>query len=133
MIPDYHHLPICAIMLLFFGISLSRPSAPEAAWRKVASMIASALEPCLPYRTHKAGNDRREIISYWLGNRSIAGGYAIGIAIEVDALSLFFGCSSVSRPLPPAFTAWTIYPGDAHQVQYYTLLLMTSAAFSAWC
>ena len=32
-----------------------------------------------------------EIITYWMGNWEPISGWAIGIGVEVDALSLFFG------------------------------------------
>ena len=67
-----------------------------------------------------------EIISYWLGSRGIAGGYAIGIAIEVDALSLFFGLLVGIAAFAACVYSLDYVTHDAHQVQYYTLLLMTS-------
>ena len=45
-----------------------------------------------------------EVIAYWMGAREPAGGYAIGIALEVDALSLFFGLLIATAVLSPAAT-----------------------------
>ena len=52
-----------------------------------------------------------EIIAYWMGGRVPLGLYAIGIALEVDALSLFFGLLIATAvfvsctPWPPTPTA----------------------------
>lgn len=43
MILDYHHLPICAIMLLFFGAFFITTFGTRGGVRKIVSMIASAL------------------------------------------------------------------------------------------
>ena len=126
MILDYHHLPICAIMLLFFGAFFITTFGTRGGVRKVASMIASALSLACLIALIKPVMIDGEIISYWLGNRSIAGGYAIGIAIEVDALSLFFGLLVGIAAFAACLYSLDYITHDAHQVQYYTLLLMTS-------
>ena len=123
---DYHPLPICAIMLLFFGAFFITTFGTRGGVRKVASMIASALSLACLIALIKPVMIDGEIISYWLGNRSIAGGYAIGIAIEVDALSLFFGLLVGIAAFAACLYSLDYITHDAHQVQYYTLLLMTS-------
>ena len=126
MILDYHHLPICAIMLLFFGAFFITTFGTRGGVRKIVSMIASALSLACLIALIKPVMIDGEIISYWLGNRSIAGGYAIGIAIEVDALSLFFGLLVGIAAFAACLYSLDYITHDAHQVQYYTLLLMTS-------
>ena len=87
----YTHFPVLSIMVLFLGAFLIIMFGGNKTVRKVIAFLAvsaSLLMLCsLVPRVMLGG----EIISYWLGERSVAGGYAIGIAIEVDALSLFFG------------------------------------------
>ena len=126
MILDYHHLPICAIMLLFFGAFFITTFGTRGGVRRIVSMIASALSLACLIALIKPVMIDGEIISYWLGNRSIAGGYAIGIAIEVDALSLFFGLLVGIAAFAACVYSLDYVTHDAHQVQYYTLLLMTS-------
>ena len=126
MILDYHHLPICAIMLLFFGAFFITTFGTRGGVRKIVSMIASAASLACLIALIKPVMIDGEIISYWLGNRSIAGGYAIGIAIEVDALSLFFGLLVGIAAFAACLYSLDYITHDAHQVQYYTLLLMTS-------
>ncbi|MEI3062533.1 MAG: proton-conducting transporter membrane subunit [Oscillospiraceae bacterium] len=65
-----------------------------------------------------------EIISYWMGNRSMAGGYAIGIALEVDALSLFFGLLIVNGGVRLLRLLLQYMSHDDNVPQYYTLFLM---------
>lgn len=127
MILDYHHLPICAIMLLFFGAFFITTFGTRGGVRKIVSIIASAASLACLIALIKPVMIDGEIISYWLGNRSIAGGYAIGIAIEVDALSLFFGLLVGIAAFAACVYSLDYVTHDAHQVQYYTLLLMTSA------
>ena len=127
MILDYHNLPICAIMLLFFGAFFITTFGTRGGVRRIVSMIASALSLACLIALIKPVMIDGEIISYWLGERSIAGGYAIGIAIEVDALSLFFGLLVGIAAFAACVYSLDYVTHDAHQVQYYTLLLMTSA------
>ena len=126
MILDYHHLPICAIMLLFFGAFFITTFGTRGGVRKIVSMIASAASLACLIALIKPVMIDGEIISYWLGSRGIAGGYAIGIAIEVDALSLFFGLLVGIAAFAACVYSLDYVTHDAHQVQYYTLLLMTS-------
>ena len=126
MILDYHHLPICAIMLLFFGAFFITTFGTRGGVRRIVSMIASAASLACLIALIKPVMIDGEIISYWLGSRSIAGGYAIGIAIEVDALSLFFGLLVGIAAFAACVYSLDYVTHDAHQVQYYTLLLMTS-------
>lgn len=126
MILDYHHLPICAIMLLFFGAFAITTFGTRGGVRKIVSMIASAASLACLIALIKPVMIDGEIISYWLGSRGIAGGYAIGIAIEVDALSLFFGLLVGIATFAACVYSLDYVTHDAHQVQYYTLLLMTS-------
>ncbi len=65
-----------------------------------------------------------EIIAYWMGNRGISGGYAIGIALEVDALSLFFGLLVSCVVFVACIYSIQYMSHDDNVPQYYTLFLM---------
>ena len=87
---SYQHFPIYAIMVLFLGAFLIAVFGRNRTARNVLALlsITAALAFILALiRPVMLGG---EIIAYWLGGRVPAGGYAIGIALEVDALSLFF-------------------------------------------
>lgn len=126
MIFDYHHLPICAIMALLFGAFFITAFGTESITRKIAAIVSSLLSLVCLVLLIEPVMINGEIISYWMGSRSIAGGYAIGIALEVDALSLFFGLLVGIAAFAACLYSINYIEHDAHQVQYYTLLLMTS-------
>ena len=65
-----------------------------------------------------------EIIAYWMGNRVPAGGYAIGIALEVDALGLFFGLLIATAVFVSCLYSFRYMERDDNVPQYYTLFLM---------
>ena len=64
-----------------------------------------------------------EILSYWMGNWN-----GIGIAYEVDALSLFFGLLVVTTILLSAIYSMKYMARDHHLGHYYTLFLMLSGS-----
>ena len=65
-----------------------------------------------------------EIIAYWMGSRVPAGGYAIGIALEVDALSLFFALLIATAVFVSCVYSFQYMSHDDTVAQYYTLFLM---------
>ena len=91
----YMHFPVLAIMTLFVSAFLVTLAGKREKLRNViagaAVLIALALLALLIKPVMVDG----EIIVYWMGNWEPVNGYAIGIAIEVDALSLFFGLRCV--------------------------------------
>ena len=95
---DYHHFPIYSIMVLFLGAFLiaatggkeSKNPRNPAGFRAWIALIATGLSLFFLGSLVKPVMMDGEVIAYWMGSRGIAGGYAIGIALEVDALSLFF-------------------------------------------
>ena len=85
------HFPIYSIMVLFLGAFLIVVFGRSKAVRHSIALLATCASMLFMMAPIKPVMLNGEIISYWLGNRVPAGGYAIGIALEVDALSLFFG------------------------------------------
>ena len=87
----YMHFPVLAIMTLFVGAFCVTLAGKHEKVRNViagcAVLISFTLLALLVKPVMIDGN----IITYWMGNWEPVEGYAIGIAIEVDALSLFFG------------------------------------------
>ena len=65
-----------------------------------------------------------DVIAYWMGNRVPAGGYAIGIALEVDALGLFFGLLIATAVFVAMIYSFSYMSHDDNEPQYYTLFLM---------
>lgn len=120
----YLHFPILAIMALFLGAFLVVMFGRSTTLRHGISLLASALSLALLLALVKPVMINNEIISYWLGNRSIAGGYAFGIALEVDALSLFFGLLITVSVFVSCIYSIKYMSHDDNVGQYYTLFLM---------
>ena len=88
---SYQHFPIYSIMVLFLGAFLIVMLGRNKAVRNVLALLSVTASFCFLAALVKPVMINGEIIAYWMGGRVPAGGYAIGIALEVDALSLFFG------------------------------------------
>ena len=129
---DYHHFPIYSIMVLFLGAfvvaacgtkpskNLKNPAGARAWIALLATALSLFFLICLVKPVMLGG----EIIAYWMGNRAIAGGYAIGIALEVDALSLFFGLLIATAVFVSCLYSIRYMVHDDCVPQYYTLYCM---------
>jgi multicomponent Na+:H+ antiporter subunit D len=118
------HFPIYSIMVLFLGAFLIVVFGQNKIFRHTVALLATFASFFFMAMLFKPVMLEGETIAYWLGNRVPAGGYAIGIALEVDALSLFFGLR-VSCVVFIACIYSIQYMGHDHNVpQYYTLFLM---------
>ncbi len=129
---DYHHFPIYSIMVLFLGAfvvaacgtkpskNLNNPAGVRAWIALLATALSLFFLICLVKPVMMGG----EIIAYWMGNRAISGGYAIGIALEVDALSLFFGLLIATAVFVSCIYSIRYMVHDDCVPQYYTLYCM---------
>ena len=89
---NYHHFPIYSIMVLFLGAFLVVLLGRSKFLRGLIAFIATGLSLGLMIALVKPVIFGHETFIYWMGSRGVAGnGYAIGIAMEVDPLGLFFG------------------------------------------
>ena len=121
---SYQHYPIYAIMLLFLGAFLIVLFGKNRIARHCLALLSvggSLALLCLLIPRVMLGG---EIITYWLGNRSVAGGFAFGIALEVDALSLFFGLLIATAVFVACVYSIKYMEHDDNIPQYYTLFLM---------
>ena len=123
---SYQHFPIFAIMLYFLGAFLIVMFGRNKAARNVIAFLATCGALCLLAALVKPVMLGGEIIAYWMGNRVPAGGYAIGIALEVDALSLFFGLLIATAVFVACLYSLSYMEHDDNKPQYYTLFLMLS-------
>ncbi len=121
---SYQHFPICAIMLYFLGAFLIVMFGKSRPVRNCLAFLATALPLCLLIGLFAPVVLRGEVIAYWLGNRVPAGGYAIGIALEVDSLGLFFGLLIATAVFVAALYSYSYMSHDDNEPQYYTLFLM---------
>ena len=123
---NYHHFPIYSIMILFLGAFLTVVFGHKKALRNIFALLAVSVSLACMIALVKPVMLDGEIISYWMGGRSIAGGYAIGISLEVDALSLFFGLLISTAVFVSCVYSIQYMSHDDNPGQYYTLFLMLS-------
>ena len=84
-------LPIISVLSLFAGALLTAVFEKKKVLRIIFPVVAAVISfVCMVFPVMPVMIDG-EIITFWLGNRSVAGKYSPAAAMEVDALSLFFG------------------------------------------
>ena len=120
----YTHFPVLSIMVLFLGAFLIVMFGGNKTVRKVIAFLAVSASLVMLCSLVPRVMINGEIISYWLGNRALAGGYAIGIALEVDALSLFFGLLVATAVFVACVYSFSYMEHDDNVKEYYTLFLM---------
>ena len=123
---SYQHLPIYSSMVLLLGAFLIVMLGRNKAVRNVLALLAVTASFCFLAALVKPVMINGEIIAYWMGGRVPAGGYAIGIALEVDALSLFFGLLVATAVLVSCIYSIQYMSHDHNVREYYTLFLMLS-------
>ncbi len=121
---NYQHFPIYSIMVLFLGAFLVVALGGNKTLRNLIAFLATGISFLCMAALVKPVMMDGEIIAYWMGNRAIAGGYAIGIALEVDALGLFFGLLVSAVVFVACIYSFSYMSHDDNQSQYYTLFLM---------
>lgn len=121
---SYQHFPIYSIMVLFLGAFLIAMLGRSKALRNIIAFLAVALSLAFLICLIKPVMLNGEIIAYWMGGRTPVGGYAIGIALEVDALSLFFGLLIATAVFVSCLYSFKYMSHDDNVREYYTLFLM---------
>ena len=119
----YMHFPVIAIMTFFVGAFIVTLCGKQEKIRNVVAALAVLIPLALLCLLIKPVMVDGEIIMYWMGNWEPVEGYAIGIAIEVDALSLFFGLLvAIAVALSGLYSFQYIKQDDARG-SYFTLYL----------
>ena len=118
------HFPILAIMAYFLAAFLIVVFGKNRTVRNVLGFLGTAIPLCLLIALAKPILIQNQIIAYWMGNRVPAGGYAIGIALEVDAMGLFFGLLIATAVFVAMLYSFSYMSHDDNEPQYYTLFLM---------
>lgn len=120
----YQHFPIFSIMVLFLGAFLIVMFGGKRPVRNILALLSVSASLAFLASLVKRVMVDGEIIAYWMGNRVPAGGYAIGIALEVDALSLFFGLLIATAVFVSCLYSFKYMSHDDNEREYYTLFLM---------
>ena len=121
---SYQHFPIYAIMVLFLGAFLIVVFGGNRTVRNILALLSITASLAFILALVKPVMWNGEIISYWMGGRVPAGGYAIGIALEVDALSLFFALLVSVAVFVSGVYSIQYMRHDDNEREYYTLFLM---------
>lgn len=123
------HFPILAIMALFFGaFFVALIGRRSDAVRNTIAFLVTGGAMVLMLALIKPVMIDGEIITYWMGNWEPVAGWAIGIGLEVDALSLFFGLVVTVAVFASCIYSFTYMKEDDSLASYYTLFLMLSGA-----
>ena len=122
----YQHLPVMSIMSFFLGAFLIVMFGGNKTVRKILAFLAVSAPLVMLSSLIKRVMVNGEIIAYWMGNRTPVGGYAIGISLEVDALSLFFGLLVAVAVFVACIYSFKYMEHDDNVREYYTLFLMLS-------
>ena len=89
---NMEHYPILAIISLFLGAFLvALLGRLNKVLRNLIVAAAVTIPLCLMIALIAPVMIGGQVIGYWMGNWAPVGPWAIGIGLEVDALSLFFG------------------------------------------
>ncbi|OUN24899.1 proton-conducting transporter membrane subunit [Pseudoflavonifractor sp. An85] len=124
-----YNFPVLAIMSLFLGAFLnSLVGRRNAKVRSAVVVLAMLAALVMMLSLVKPVLLDGKIINYWLGNWEPVEGWAIGISLEVDALSLFFALIVVVAVFVSGIYSFTYMSHDDSLVNYYTLFLMLSGS-----
>lgn len=121
---SYQHFPIYAIMALFLGAFLIVVFGGNRTARNILALLSITASLAFILALVKPVMWNGEIIAYWMGGRVPAGGYAIGIALEVDALSLFFALLVSVAVFVSGVYSIQYMRHDDNEREYYTLFLI---------
>jgi multicomponent Na+:H+ antiporter subunit D len=119
------NFPILAIMALFIGAFVNSLAGRRS--RRAGNLVvflSMAVSLGLILALVKPVFFEGQVISYWMGDWAPTAGWAYGIGLEVDALSLFFGLIVTVAVMVSGLYSFTYMDRDDSQVNFYTLFLM---------
>ena len=126
---NMEHYPILAIISLFLGAFLvALFGRLNKVLRNLIVAAAVTMPLCLMIALIAPVMIGGQVIGYWMGNWAPVGPWAIGIGLEVDALSLFFGLVVTIAVFVSGLYSFTYMNRDDSLENYYTLFLMLSGS-----
>ena len=124
-----NNFPILSIMILFVGgFVTSLVGRRSAVARNGVVLVSLTAALAMMLALVPSVLLEGEVITYWLGNWEPVAGWAIGISLEVDALSLFFGLIVTVAVFVSGVYSFSYMSRDDSLVNYYTLFLMLSGS-----
>ena len=123
------NFPILAVIALFLGAFVtSLVGRRSEIIRHGVVLISMATALVLTLCLIKPVLIDGEIITYWLGNWQPVEGWAFGISLQVDALSLFFALIVTVAVFVSGVYSFTYMKHDDSLVNFYTLFLMLAGS-----
>lgn len=123
------HLPILSIITLFIGaFIIALIKEKNQTLRNSIVLITTFISFVFVLLMYKPVISQGNIITYWMGNWSPVSNWAIGIGLEVDQLSLFFGLFISLTILLSAVYSFRYIENETGKDKYYVLFLMMSAS-----
>ncbi len=123
------NFPILSIISLFLGAFITAlVGRKNKIVRNTVVAIAVTIPLIMMFSLIKPIMVEGQTIAYWMGGWAPAAGWAIGIGLEVDALSLFFGLIVTVAVFVSGIYSFTYMSRDTSLVNYYTLFLMLSGS-----
>ncbi len=123
------NFPILSIISLFLGAFITAlVGRKNKVVRNTVVAIAVTIPLLMMFSLIKPIMVEGQTIAYWMGGWAPTAGWAIGIGLEVDALSLFFGLIVTVAVFASGIYSFTYMNRDTSLVNYYTLFLMLSGS-----
>ena len=123
---NYQHFPIIAVMCYFFFAFLTVLFGKNKTVRNIFAVLGVTIPlACMIYLVFPV-MVYGQTFAYWMGSRAVLGGYAFGIALEIDAVSLFFGLLITTAVFVAGIYSISYMEHDDNVPEYYTLFFMLS-------
>lgn len=123
------HFPLLSVIVLFLGAFVTALAGRRSEIvRRVVVFASIAIALVLTLCLIKPVLMDGRTIVYWLSSWEPVEGWAIGICLEVDALSLFFALIVTVAVFVSGVYSFTYMAHDDSLVNFYTLFLMLSGS-----
>ena len=124
-----NNLPILAVIALFLGAFVtSLVGRQNKTVRNTVVFVSMAAALAMVLCLIKPVLYEHKIITYWMGGWAPVEGWAFGISLEVDALSLFFALIVTVAVFISGVYSFSYMKHDDSLVNFYTLFLMLSGS-----
>lgn len=124
-----NQFPILAVIVLFLGAFLTSLAGRRSERvRHIIVFLSMAISLALVLCLIKPVLIDGRILVNWLGSWEPVEGWAIGICLEVDALSLFFALIVTVAVFVSGLYSFSYMKHDSSLVNFYTLFLMLSGS-----
>lgn len=123
------HLPILAVLTLFIAAFITALIGTKSdKLRKVIVLIGTATPLAIMIALFVPVMLEGKIVAYWMGNWEPVSNYAIGIGLEVDALSLFFAFIITTSVFLSSIYSFKYLSRDNGVEKYYVIFLLLSGS-----